>query len=75
MTFENIKAGDKVTFWQYAGRGLKGPEYKRETSKVIPFLIFDSHVVVACGNCGQVVDEGNFIEKHSKNIDNRKPSW
>jgi len=63
MTFKDIKAGDKITFNSYAGRGLKGPEYKRKTAKVNPLLIFENHVVVNYGTFGQVVDQGNFIKK------------
>ena len=61
MSYKGIKPGDRVKFKQYAGMGLKGPEYKEAVAKVNPLLIFDEHVVVNYGNNGQVVNAKNFI--------------
>lgn len=35
ITFDNIKAGDRVTFMQYAGLGLRGPEFKPATGRAV----------------------------------------
>ncbi len=59
--FMGIEAGDRVTFRMYAGRGLKGPEYKPKTAMVNPLLIFEDHVVVNHGAMGQVVNTTNYI--------------
>jgi hypothetical protein len=37
-SFKDIKAGDRVTYLQYAGLGRNGPEYKRATAKVNALL-------------------------------------
>lgn len=64
MSYKGIKPGDKIKFKQYAGLGLKGPEYRDAVAKVNPLLIFDEHVVVNVGGkhgTPQVVDGSNFV--------------
>lgn len=63
MTFKNIKAGDKVTFWN-TGYGLDANRKqirRKVTAKVNGMLLFDGHVVVNHTAFGKVVDEGNYI--------------
>lgn len=62
-SFKGITPDSKVTFRQYAGMGLRGPEYRTATKKVVSLLIFDDHVVVG-GGFGTVVDDSNYI-RHS----------
>lgn len=64
MSFKNIQPGQRVKFRQYAGLGLKGPEYKQAVAPVNALLIFDDRVVVNVGGKfgrPQVVNAENFI--------------
>ena len=61
--YKGLKPGDKVTYKKYAGMGLKGPEYKTATGKVLPMLVFKDHVVVSGGQFGNVVNDENFVKK------------
>lgn len=60
-TFQNLAAGDRVTFKAYAGRGLRGPEYTTRRARVLRYLTFPDHVIVNHGSCGTLVDAENFI--------------
>lgn len=64
MSFMNLKGGDRVEFRQYAGLGLKGPEYKNRVAKVQRLLVFDDHVIVNLGGpygTPGLVDASNFV--------------
>lgn len=61
MTYKNLSPGDRVTFKAYNGLGRNGPEYVNKTAKVLRYLTFPSHVVVACGPNGTVVNDSNYI--------------
>ncbi len=68
MNYRGIKRGDQITFKQYAGRGLNGPEYKEASATVKLWLIFAHHVVVNSGPCGTVVDDDNIIAINGRRI-------
>jgi hypothetical protein len=67
MSFMNLKGGDRVRFYQYAGRTLGGEaNYRKRVAKVQPLLVFEDHVVVNLGGPHgkpAVVNAENFIEK------------
>jgi hypothetical protein len=61
-TFKNIRPGDWVTFLNYAGMSLRGPEYRRRRAKAV--LCFDTHVTCNAGGrhgIPVVVDARNYI--------------
>ncbi len=67
MSFKNIQAGDRITFFCPNGITIQHgvgsvQQYSKKTAKVNPLLIFEDHVVVNWGNNGAVVDEENFIK-------------
>lgn len=72
--FESIEPGDKVTFLQYAGMGLKGPEYKQKTAPAMQYLCCQKSrgtVVVNLG--GKFVSPGvvtlmNFVSVKKKAV-------
>lgn len=67
-TFQGIKAGDRVTFWDYAGLGRAGMEYRRNLGRAQGLLVFADHVVVTTGGrrgTPVVVDAGNYISHRS----------
>jgi hypothetical protein len=65
--FKGIGAGDRVKFLVYAGMGRNGPEYREATATVNRLLIFEDHVVVNHGTCGQVVNAENYIaHRHAR---------
>lgn len=46
-TFQGVRVGQRVFFWQYAGCGTKGPEYKRANGRVA--MAFADHLVLNIG--------------------------
>lgn len=61
MTYKNLRSGDSVTFKAYNGLGRNGPEYVTRTAKVLRYLTFPHHVMVAHGHNGTVVNDDNYI--------------
>ena len=70
MSYRNLKAGDRIEFWQVCGLKKVGgrvvPDMVRRSAPVQRLLVFHDHVVVNLGGRygrPQVVNESNFIRK------------
>ena len=62
MTFNNLRPGQRITFFIPNGIGRGGVEWKRKSGKIV--LVFSTHVVVNGGGrfgTPYVVNEKNFI--------------